>query len=622
MAAQKGNTVNTANASGARVDAEQQDQEQKQQEQKQERQKQKQEQTPRPPHLFKRFIQYYKPHKKLFALDMLAALFIAAIGMVYPVVTNRMLNDLIPERKYRAVVVAGIIVLTLYLIRMLLRYFVQYYGHMIGVGMQEQMRSDLFAHLQKLPFRFFDDHETGKIMSRLTSDLFDVSELAHHGPENLFISGIMIIGSFVYLSTINIVLTLIIFVCAPILAVVAGICRKKMRDAFAERRKTTAMINASIESSVTGIRVTKAFNNAEAEQAKFEDSNSQFREACRKSYRAMAIFHSSTSFITDAFNVVILIAGGLFLYGGKITFGDYSTFIVSVNLFISPITTLIGFMEQYQNGVTGFARFLEIMDVPPEADDPEAIDLETVRGEIRFDHVSFRYEGNSDVLNDVSFSVARGQKLALVGPSGGGKTTICHLIPAFYELTEGTISIDGVDIRKLKKASLRDAVGIVQQDVFLFGGTIRDNILYGRPGATEEEMIEAAKRARIHDFVAGLEHGYDSEIGERGVKLSGGQKQRISIARVFLKNPAILILDEATSALDTTTEILIQDALDELCQGRTTIVVAHRLSTVKTADEIAVVSGGSIIERGTHAELMALENGIYKELYTLQFRGN
>ena len=582
----------------------------------------KTEQAPRPPHLFKRFIQYYGPHKKMFALDMLAALFIAVIGMVYPVVTNRMLNDLIPGRKYRAVVIAGVVVLVLYLIRMLLRYFVQYYGHMIGTGMQEQMRSDLFAHLQKLPFRFFDDHETGKIMSRLTSDLFDVSELAHHGPENLFISGIMIIGSFMYLSTINITLTLIIFVCAPILAVVAGICRKKMRDAFAERRKTTAMINASIESSVTGIRVTKAFNNSAAEQAKFEETNSQFREACRKSYRAMAVFHSSTSFITDAFNVVILIAGGLFLYAGRITFGDYSTFIVSVNLFISPITTLIGFMEQYQNGVTGFARFLEIMDVPPEEDDPEAIAPDDIRGEIRFDHVSFRYEGNADVLNDVSFNVERGQKLALVGPSGGGKTTICHLIPAFYELTEGSICIDGIDIRKLKKAALRDAVGIVQQDVFLFGGTIRENIMYGRPGATEAEMIEAARRARIHDFVAGLEHGYDSEIGERGVKLSGGQKQRISIARVFLKNPAILILDEATSALDTTTEILIQEALDELCKGRTTIVVAHRLSTVKTADEIAVVSGGNIIERGTHEALMALEGGVYRELYTLQFRGS
>lgn len=579
----------------------------------------KETQQQKPQHLFKRFVQYYRPHKKLFVLDMLASFFISLIGMVYPIITNRMLNDLIPNKLYKAIIIAGLTVLGLYIVRMLLRYFVQYWGHMIGVGMQEQMRSDLFAHLQKLPFSFYDDHETGKIMSRITSDLFDVSELAHHGPENLFISGIMIIGSFIYLSTIDIILTLIIFTVAPLLAVVAGICRKKMRDAFAERRKTTAMINASIESSVTGIRVTKAYTNAEKEQEKFEKSNSLFREACRKSYKAMARFHSSTSFITDAFNVVILIAGGLFLYAGRINFGDYSTFIVSVNLFISPITTLIQFMEQYQNGVTGFSRFLEIMDVKPEEDAPDAITLEHAEGNIDIDHVTFSY-GAGNVLDGVTLHVAKGRKLALVGPSGGGKTTLCHLIPAFYPLTEGSISIDGHDIRTISKESLRRNIGIVQQDVFLFGGSIRDNIMYGRLDATEEEMIEAAKRANIHDYVMTLENGYDSEIGERGVKLSGGQKQRLSIARVFLKNPAILILDEATSALDNTTEILIQQSLDELCKGRTTIVVAHRLSTIRNADEIAVIAGGSVIEQGTHDELIRKESGVYKKLYSLQFR--
>ena len=574
---------------------------------------------PRPPHLFRRFVQYYKPHKKAFALDMLASLFISLIGMVYPVITNLMLNDYIPNKLYGAIIAAGSAVLGLYIVRMLLRYFVQYWGHMIGVGMQEQMRSDLFAHLQKLPFSFFDDHETGKILTRITSDLFDVSELAHHGPENLFISCIMIVGSFIYLSTINVQLTLIIFVCAPVLAVVAGICRKKMREAFTERRKTTAMINASIESSITGIRVTKAYTNSEKEQEKFEKSNSLFREACRKSYKAMARFHSSTSFITDAFNVVILLAGGLYLYAGHINFGEYSTFIVSVNLFISPITTLIGFMEQYQNGVTGFARFLEIIDEPPEEDAPGATVLDRVEGDIDIDGIRFSY-GAGNVIDGISLHVEKGKKLALVGPSGGGKTTLCHLIPAFYPLTEGSIRIDGIDVRDVTRESLRRNIGIVQQDVFLFGGTIRDNIMYGRLDATEEEMIEAARRANIHNYVMTLEKGYDSEIGERGVKLSGGQKQRISIARVFLKDPAILILDEATSALDNTTEILIQESLDELCKGRTTIVVAHRLSTIRNADEIALISGGKVVEQGTHEELMAIDNGIYRQLYSLQFR--
>ena len=572
--------------------------------------------------LLKRFIAYYKPHKKMFTLDMLASLLISVIGMTYPIVTNMMLNDLIPNRKYRFIIISGVCVLMLYVVRMLLRYFVQYCGHMIGVGMQAQMRTDLFTHLEKLPFSFYDNNETGKIMSRMTSDLFDVSELAHHGPENLFISGIMLIGSFIYLCTIDVYLTLIVFIVAPILAIVSLILRKRMRDAFTERRKTTAMINASLENSVSGIRVTKAFTNSEKEQEKFEKSNNSFKEACKKSYKAMALFHSSSSFITDVFNVVILIAGGLFLYNDRITFGDYSTFIVSVNLFINPINTLIGFMEQYQNGVTGFSRFIEIIDTPVEEEDPDAVAIENVPGTIEFENVSFHYEDNPDVLNNINLKIERGEKLALVGPSGGGKTTICHLIPLFYKITDGKIKIDGIDIEKIKKESLRQNIGIVQQDVFLFNGTIRDNIMYGRLNATEEEMIEAAKRANIHEYVLGLENGYDTEIGERGVKLSGGQKQRIAIARVFLKNPSILILDEATSALDNTTEILIQQSLDELCKGRTTIVVAHRLSTIRTADEIAVIARGEILEKGTHDELMTHENGIYKELYMLQFRHN
>ena len=569
--------------------------------------------------MLKRFIAYYKPHKFMFTMDMLASLLISIIGMVYPIVTNKMLNDLIPNKLYKQIILAGIIVLVLYVIRMLLRYFVQYYGHMIGTRMQQQMRTDLFSHLEKLPYSFFDNHETGSIMTRLTSDLFEISELAHHGPENIFICAVMIIGSFVYLCTIDVYLTLIIFACVPVLVLVSVMMRKKMREAFTERRKSNAVINASIESSITGIRVTKAFTNADKEMEKFQVGNEQFVEASRKSYMAMGMFHSSTSFVTDVFNVIILIAGGLFLYGGRINFADYSTFIVSVNLFINPVNTLIGFMEQFQNGTTGFKRFLEILDTPAEQEDPDATELKDVRGEIQLDHVSFSYDDSREVLDDVTLNVKKGDIMALVGPSGGGKPTICHLLPRFYRITEGAIRIDGQDISKLTLDSIRRNIGIVQQDVFLFNGTIRDNILYGRLNATEEEVIQAAKRANIHDYVMSLEKGYDTEIGERGVRLSGGQKQRLSIARVFLKDPAILILDEATSALDNTTEILIQQALDELCKGRTTIVVAHRLSTIKRANSIAVISEGKITEQGTHEELMEL-GGTYKHLYSLQFR--
>ncbi len=570
--------------------------------------------------MLKRFLWYYRPHKKMLALDMLASLLISVIGMVYPVVTNKMLNIYIPQKMYATIVIAGVVVLFLYAVRMMLNYFVQYYGHMIGVHMQSQMRRDLFAHLEKQPFRFFDDHETGRIMTRITSDLFEVCELAHHGPENFLISTVMILLSFTYLMTINPVLTLIIFACVPVLVVVTLHFRRAMRRAFDDRRKSNATINAAVESSVTGIRVTKAYTNAEYELKKFRKGDGEFVDASRRAYRAMAQFHSSTSFVTDVFNVFILIAGGLFLYAGRISFGDYSTFIVSVNLFINPVNTLIGFMEQFQNGVSGFRRFVEIMDEPPEEDAPNAEEWTEVQGVIEFRDVSFSYHSSREVLHHISFRLEKGRTLALVGPSGGGKTTLCHLLPAFYPLGEGdgAILVDGKDIRGLTMESVRRNIGIVQQDVFLFAGTVRDNILYGRPDATEEEVREAARRAKIHDYIMTLPNGYDTEIGERGVKLSGGQKQRMSIARVFLKNPAILILDEATSALDNATEILIQQALDELCKGRTTLVVAHRLSTIRNADEIAVVLNGRITERGTHEELMEA-GGTYKELYTLQW---
>lgn len=548
-----------------------------------------------------------------------ASLLISLIGIVYPMITRRMLNDLIPNRQYRLIVIFGIALLGVYIIRMLLNYFVQYYGHVMGVRMQAQMRSDMFCHLEKLPYGYYDDHETGKIMSRMTNDLMDISELAHHGPENLIISVVSIVVSFVYLSRIDLWLTLIIFACVPFLLIISLSLRTKMRDAFKKSRESIAVINAALESSIAGIRVTKAFTNAEREREKFETGNGEFVEARRDAYKAMGQFHAGTSFITDIFNVVVLIAGGLFLYNGKIEFGDYSAFIVSVSLFVSPVMTLINFMEQYQNGVTGFERFVEILDAVPEADAPGAVDIGKVDGDIELRNVSFSYTDSGEVLDNISLHIGKGKTFALVGPSGGGKTTICHLIPHFYNITSGEILIDGKNINSVTLDSLRRNIGIVQQDIYLFNASIRENILYGRLDATEEEVVAAAKRANIHDYIMTLPNGYETKIGERGVKLSGGQKQRLSIARVFLKDPAILILDEATSALDNTTEILIQKSLDELCKGRTTLVVAHRLSTIKHADEIAVISEGQITEEGTHVELIE-KNGIYAELYREQFR--
>lgn len=571
--------------------------------------------------MLKRFLAYYKPHKVLFFFDMLAALLVALIAIVYPIITRTMLNDYIPQNNIRMVVICGALLLGVYIARMLLNYFIQYYGHVMGVKMQAQMRSDMFNHLEKLPYSFFDNHETGKIMSRMTNDLMDISELAHHGPENLIISTISIVASFIYLCTINWWMTLIVFACVPFLVVITMILRKRMRSAFMRSRQAVAEINASLESSVSGIRVTKAFNNAKKESQKFEEGNSRFVSARSDAYKAMGQFHSATSFVTDIFNVVVLIAGGFFMAKNFIGVGDYTAFTISVSLFISPVMTLINFMEQYQNGVTGFQRFLEIMDAQPEQDAPGAVDIGRAEGHIEFLNVTYSYDNGTEVLKNLSLDVKQGEKFALVGPSGGGKTTICHLIPHFYDIQQGTILIDGRDISTITRASLRRNIGIVQQDIYLFNASVRDNILYGRLDATEEEVIEAAKRANIHDYIMSMENGYDTIIGERGVRLSGGQKQRLSIARVFLKNPAILILDEATSSLDNTTEILIQQALDELCKGRTTLVVAHRLSTIKNADEIAVISGGEIVEKGTHEQLME-QNGIYANLYKLQFRSS
>ncbi len=568
--------------------------------------------------MLKRFISYYKPHRKLFALDMLASLIISIIGMCYPIVTRLVFKTYVPENNVKMIVICGVALFLLYFVRMLLKFFVQYYGHIIGVKMQAKMRKDMFEHLEELPYSYYDEHETGKIMSRLTNDLVDVSELAHHGPENFFICGVMVIGSFVYLCTINWILALIIFACVPILVVISLVLRKNMTEAFSETRKDVAKINAQVESSITGIRVTKAFTNSEKEVEKFQKSNNSYIKSRSRAYKAMGLFHSSTSFAVDLFYVVCIISGSLFAINSIIDLSDYLTFVVSVSLFISPLQTLINFVEQYQNGVTGFKRFIEIMEEKPEFTNQNALENIDIKGEIEFKNVSFNYRSSDQVLNNISFKINKGEKIALVGESGGGKTTICHLIPNFYQVSEGEVLVDNININNISFKALRRAIGIVQQDVFLFNGTIKENILYGKLDATDEDVVEASKRANIYDYIMSLPNGFDSEIGERGVRLSGGQKQRLSIARVFLKNPSILILDEATSALDNTTEIMIQNALNELAKGRTTLIVAHRLSTIKNADRILVINHGEIVESGSHKELLDSE-GIYSKLYNQQF---
>lgn len=569
-----------------------------------------------------RFIAYYGPHKRLFVLDMLASFGIAAIALVYPILTRYIIRDYIPEQDYLRICIVAAIMLVLYVVRMLLRYFVQYKGHVMGTRMQAAMRTDMFNHLEKLPYSYYDEHETGRIMSRMTSDLQDVSELAHHGPENFFISGFMLVATFIYLMTLNWIMTLIIFSVVPIVILITVKLKKQMSNAFTASRKSIASINASLENSITGIRTTKAFDNAEEESKKFEKSNQSFIKNKSMAYKAMGQFQSQTAFITDLFNVIVLISGALFMANGVFEFDVLVAFIISINMFINPLTTLINFTEQFEDGVTGFKRFIEIIDSEPEKDDPDALPLSNPQGKIDFVDVSFHYGENEDVLRGISLHIAPGEKLALVGPSGGGKTTICHLLPRFYKVQQGEIDLDDTPINKIRMDSLRNAIGIVQQDVFLFDGTIEENIRYGKLDASMEDIIAAAKKARLYDYVMSLPDGFQTQVGERGVRLSGGQKQRISIARVFLKDPSILILDEATSALDNVTELLIQEALDELCKGRTCIVVAHRLSTIKTANRIAVIANGEVREIGSHEELMKKEHGIYAGLYNLQFRAS
>ena len=569
--------------------------------------------------MLRSFAHYYKPHWKLFVFDMICALVAAGCDLVYPVVSRNIINTYIPDKNIRLILTWCAALLVIYIIQTVMQYFMQYQGHIVGVRMQADMRRDVFEHLQKLPFSYFDEHKTGVIMSRIVNDLMDISEFAHHGPEDLFISLVTVVGAFIILCTVNVPLTLITFAVLPFLVLFIIKKRSAMTMAFRKNRIEIAEVNASLENSIAGIRVSRAFTGEREEEKKFAENNQRYVTVRERSYRVMAEFFSGTNFLTSLMNVVILAAGGYCVYRGVINVGDMVAYMLFINMFVNPIKKLIQFVEMFQNAITGYVRFQELMNVEPEQDEKGAIELKDVRGEIVFDDVTFHYDENKEVLSHISLTFPQGKMVAIVGPSGGGKTTLCHLIPRFYEISSGSILVDGHDIRDVTRASLRRQIGIVQQDVFLFTGTIFDNIAYGKLGASREEVYEAAKKANIHDYIMSLPEGYDTFVGERGVKLSGGQKQRISIARVFLKNPPILVLDEATSALDNVTENYIQDSLDELCKNRTTIVVAHRLSTIKNADEIIVMDRDGIEERGTHEELLARGNGIYKELYEAQF---
>ncbi len=545
---------------------------------------------------------------------MAAAFLLSVCTMIYPLITRQMLIDFIPNREVKLLVIWAAVLLGIYLVKYFLNYFVTYYGHVMGVDMQATMRRDVFSHLETLPLSYFDDNKTGTIMSRIINDLMDVSELAHHGPEDLFLSIVMLVGSFIVMGSIYMPLTLIIYSLLPFMVFFAMKKQKKMKDAFAASKKEVGEVNATLENSISGIRVSKAYTNSQREKELFERGNSRFVGARSLAYKAMAEFYSGMNLGMDVLRVAMYVAGGLFVFYGKIDIADFTAFSLYISLFISPIERLVGFIEQYQNGMTGFRRFIEIMDCKPESDKPGASLLENVKGDVSFENVSFSYPDGKKVLDGLSFDIEAGKTLALVGPSGGGKTTICHLIPRFYEVCGGRITIDGHDTRDVTLESLRKNIGIVSQDVFLFDSTIYDNIAYGCPDATREQIERASELANISDYIASLPEGYDTLVGERGVRLSGGQKQRIAIARVFLKNPPILILDEATSALDNVTEMLIQKSLSELCRGRTTIVVAHRLTTVKNADEILVITDDGIAERGTHTGLLEY-GGIYAGLW-------
>ncbi|SKA88089.1 ATP-binding cassette, subfamily B [Caloramator quimbayensis] len=569
--------------------------------------------------MLKRFISYYKPHIWLFILDMVCAVLISATDLIYPMITRKLINNIIPSKNISLIFQIGILLLILYILRMLFEYIVGYYGHVLGVRMEYDMRKEMFTHIQSLPISYFDNTKTGQIMSRIVNDLNEISELAHHGPEDIFISTLMIVGSFFLLLNINIKLTIIVFTIIPFMVYFTVVYNSKMRKNFRRIRESLADVNSRLEDSLSGIRVVKSFTNEEYEIDKFDENNNEFKCLRTKSVKYIGILHGGINFFSNISTLLALIAGGYFVAKGEISVGDLVAYLIYIGQFLQPVKRIAQFVEQYQRGMAGFKRFYEIMNIKPDIFDKEnAVEIENVSGKVEFKNVSFSYNDKTTVLKNINLTVMEGECIAVVGPSGAGKTTLCSLIPRFYDVDSGNIYVDGIDIKDIRIKSLRQNIGVVQQDVFLFAGTIRDNILYGRLDATEEEVIRAAKAANAHEFIMELEDGYDTYIGERGVKLSGGQKQRISIARMFLKNPPILILDEATSSLDNQSELIIQKSIEELSKGRTTFIIAHRLATIKNAKRIIVLTENGIEEEGTHRELMN-KKGIYYELYKTQF---
>lgn len=569
-------------------------------------------------HPLKIFLSYYRPHRHLFLLDMSCALVICLIDLAFPYFSRAALNTMLPEQNYRAFFMVIAFFAAAYIGKGFLYFTVSYWGHIFGVRVEADLRRDLYAHMESLSFSFFDKNRTGVLMSRVTNDLFEITELAHHGPEDLFISTVTLVGAFCIMCTIEWKLAVISFAIVPFFLLFTIYQRRKMRRANLKMKEQTAEINAAIESGISGMRTAKAFQNEETEKAKFNAMNHLFVRAKTTYYKTMATFQGGMEFSTSIMPVLVIGAGGYFIMQGTVNYADLVAFTLYITTFTTPVKKLVNFVEQFMQGSAGFTRFLELMRLDPEIQDaPDAKDLDPVKGEVTFDQVFFHYNDKAEVLRNVSLHINAGEKFAFVGPSGGGKTTLCQLIPRFYDVSSGQVRVDGHDVRTVTQSSLRRQIGIVQQEVFLFADSVLENIRYGRPEATDEEVIQAARQAEIHEDVMAMPDGYRTYVGERGVMLSGGQKQRISIARVFLKNPPIVILDEATSALDSVTEAKIQASFDRLCEGRTSIIIAHRLSTIRNADRIAVIDREQVLEKGSHQELME-RNGEYAALVRAQ----
>lgn len=572
----------------------------------------------------KKMISYYKPYRGIFWADMFFATLSAAIALVFPLIVRYVTSTLIyleTGEILHQVKLLAVLLLVLVAVECYSKFFISNYGHVMGAKIEYNMRAEIFNHLQKLSFGFYDNQKVGQLMSRITTDLFDITELMHHGPENLILSVVKIVGAFVILVSISPALALAAFIVLPFMFAYAYFLNGKMRRAFRQNRVRIAEINAQIEDNLSGIRVVKSFANEDVENKKFKGGNDGFLSAKKNSYHYMGSFHAGLGAFTTLIQVNVILAGAVLIARGSVDVSDMVTFLLYISVFTDPVRTLIDFTEQFQNGYTGFERFCEIMAIEPDIKDKnDAVELKNVKGNIAFENVSFQYEENTEgVLKNINLSVPAGSYMALVGSSGAGKSTLCSLIPRFYDVTGGAVKIDGTDVRDIKLKSLREHIGIVQQDVYLFVGTVYDNIRYGRPDATRAEVIEAAKNANAHDFIMSLPNGYETDIGQRGIKLSGGQKQRLSIARVFLKNPPILIFDEATSALDNESEKVVQESLERLAENRTTFVIAHRLSTIKNAERILVLTDDGIEEEGTHEQLLE-KGGIYEKLYNMQFQ--